>query len=67
MRSDTAFRQANKAAAPLVGLGGGAMALGGVLALLVPRPTAAICLLLGAVAAAALCIAGGIKGIRACR
>lgn len=67
MRSDEAFRVANKAAAPLSGAGGAALVAGGLAAVFLPRPAAPAALLAGALACGALCVAGGVKGIRACR
>lgn len=67
MRSDQAFRVANKVAAPLTAAGGVVFALGGVLTLLLPKSTAGPVLLGSALAAAAICIVGGLRGVRACR
>ena len=67
LRSDEAFRVANKAAAPLTGAGGAVLAAGGLAAVLVPKPVAGIVLFGGAIACAGLCIAGAVKGVRACR
>jgi len=67
MRSDEAFRVANKAAAPLAGAGGVVLAAGGLAAAFVPRSAVGIALFGGVLLFLALCIAGAVRGIRACR
>ncbi len=67
MRSEEAFRVANKAAAPLTGVGGAVMAAGGLAAALVPKFMAGVPLFGGVVVGAGLCIAGAVRGVRACR
>jgi uncharacterized membrane protein len=67
MRSDQAFKVANKVAAPLTAAGGVLLILGGLLTALLPRHTAGPLLLGSALACAAICIAGAVKGVRACR
>jgi uncharacterized membrane protein len=67
MRSDEAFRIANKTAAPLTGAGGVILFAGGLATALVPKSAAGIPLFGGTVIFLALAIAGAIKGIRACR
>jgi uncharacterized membrane protein len=66
-RSDEAFEVANKAAAPLGVAGGLVMVLGGVLALVVPRHAFGVPLFSGVLIGLALCIAGAVVGVRACR
>jgi hypothetical protein len=67
MRSDEAFAVANKAAAPWAGAGGLVMALGGVAAMVVPKYLFGVPLFSGVLVGLALCIAGAIIGIRACK
>jgi hypothetical protein len=67
MRSDEAFRIANKAAAPLAGAGGAVLTAGGLAAALAPRSAVGLALFGGAVIFVALCIAGAVRGTRACR
>jgi uncharacterized membrane protein len=67
MRSDEAFRTANKVAAPLTGAAGVVMAAGGVVATVVPESAVAAPLLAGALGAALLAVIGGIRGARAAR
>jgi uncharacterized membrane protein len=67
MRSDEAFTVANKAAAPFAGAGGVVMALGGVLAMVVPKHLFGVPLFSGVGIGLALCIAGAVVGVRACR
>ena len=67
MRSDEAFRVANKAAAPLTGLGGAILAATGLVTAFVPASVAGVSLLIGVVIFGALCVAGAAMGIRACR
>jgi uncharacterized membrane protein len=67
MRSDQAFKVANKVAAPLTAAGGAVLVLGGVLAALLPNSAAAHVLLISALACAVLCCGGAIKGVRAIR
>jgi len=56
-----------KVAAPLTAAGGVVFTLGGLLTLLLPKSTAGPVLLGSALAAAAICIVGGLRGVRACR
>jgi uncharacterized membrane protein len=67
MRSDDAFRIANKAAAPLTVVAGVVLVAGGLAAAFLPEFAGAITLLAGVVTFGGLCIAGGVKGVRACR
>lgn len=67
MRSDEAFKAANKAAAPLTGLGGAVLAAGGVAVAALPKASAGVPLLGSAVIFAVLCLAGGVRGVRASR
>jgi uncharacterized membrane protein len=67
VRSDEAFRVANKVAAPLSGIGGAVLAVGGVLAGVVPKHLAGIPLFGGVGLFLVLCLLGAAKGIRACR
>lgn len=68
MRSDAAFRTANKVAAPLTGAGGVFFVAGGLTAAILSRPaTAAPALLAGVVVGAVACVVGGIRGVRAAR
>jgi hypothetical protein len=67
MRSDEAFAVANKAGAPFAGAGGVVMALGGLLAMVVPRHLFGLPLFSGVIIGLALCIAGAVVGVRACR
>ena len=67
MRSDEAFRIANKVAAPLTAAGGAVIAVAGVLAPVVPVRYAGFPIFGGALLGIALCVAGGVKGVRACR
>jgi hypothetical protein len=63
MRSDQAFKVANKLAAPLTAAGGVVLALGGLLTALLPKHTAGPALLGGALVTAAICIAGALRGV----
>jgi len=67
MRSDEAFRIANKTAAPLAGAGGAVLIAGGLATALVPKSAAGIPLLGGTVLFLVLIVVGAIKGVRACR
>ena len=67
MRSDEAFGVANEEATPLTGAGGVVLAPGGLGAAFVPESAAGIALFGGVLFFLALCIAGAVKGIRACR
>jgi uncharacterized membrane protein len=67
LRSAEAFAVANKAAAPLTGAGGLVMILGGALTMVVPRHLLGVPLFAGVLAGVALCIAGGVIGVRACK
>ena len=67
MRSDQAFKVANKVAAPLTAAGGAVLAIAGMLVAVLPRSTGGPLLLGGALACAAICIAGAVKGVRACQ
>lgn len=67
MRSDRAFRVANKVAAPLTATGGAVLALGGVLTALLGTSSTGPVVFISALACAALCVAGAVRGVRACR
>lgn len=67
MRSDQAFKVANKVAAPLTAAGGVALALGGVLAAVLGKSSAGPALIACALACAVLCVVGGVLGARASR
>jgi uncharacterized membrane protein len=67
MRSDQAFKVANKVAAPLTAAGGAVLMLGGVLAALLGTSSAGPVLIASALACAVLCCGGAIKGVRAVR
>jgi uncharacterized membrane protein len=67
MRSDEAFRVANKAAAPFTLVAGLLFAFTGVVAALVPLHTATVVLPTGVVIAALLAVIGGVIGVRAAR
>jgi uncharacterized membrane protein len=67
MRSDQAFKVANKVAAPLTAAGGAVLVLGGALAALLGKSSPGPVLLISALACAVLCVVGAIKGIRAIR
>ena len=67
MRSSEAFYTANKAAAPLAVTAGVFLTAGGLAAAILADSEGATALLAGALTCAALAIAGGIIGVRACR
>jgi len=67
MRSDEAFRVANKVAAPLTGLGGAVLTVSGVLAAVLPKSAAGVPLFGGVTLFLVLCAAGAARGIRACK
>jgi len=67
MRSDEAFAVANNATAPLGVAGGGVAALGGVLAMVVPRHLFGVPLFAGVLIGIALCLVGAAIGVRACK
>jgi uncharacterized membrane protein len=67
MRSDQAFKVANKVAAPLTGAGGVVLLLGGVLAALLSESSAGPVLIVCALACGGLCVGGALKGVRAVR
>jgi uncharacterized membrane protein len=67
MRSDEAFRLANKVAAPFSLAGGLLFAVTGVLAAVVPEHTASVVLVTGVATAAVVMIVGGVLGVRAAR
>ena len=67
MRSDEAFAVANKAAAPLGVAGGVVVALGGVLAMVVPKHLFGVWLFSGVLVGLALLLAGAAVGVRACK
>jgi uncharacterized membrane protein len=67
MRSDQAFKVANKVAAPLTAAGGGVLALGGVLAAVLGTSSAWPALITCTLACGVLCVLGGIRGVRAIR
>jgi uncharacterized membrane protein len=67
MRSDEAFRAANKAAAPFTLVAGLLFAVTGVVAAVVPLHTATVVLPTGVVVAGVLAVIGGVIGVRAAR
>jgi hypothetical protein len=67
MRSDEAFLVANKAAAPFAAAGGVAMALGGVVAMVVPKHLFGLPLFGGVILGLALLLVGAAVGVRAVR
>jgi uncharacterized membrane protein len=67
MRSDEAFRTANKVAAPFSLVGGIVIAVIGVLQMIVPVRADVVIVLPGVVVAAVVMVVGGIKGVRAAR
>lgn len=67
MRSDEAFRIANKAAAPFSLVGGLLFVVTGVVSAVVPLHTASAVLLTGVVIAAVVLVVGGVRGVRAAR
>lgn len=67
MRSDQAFKVANKVAAPLTAAGGAVLALGGVLTVALGKSSAGPALIACAVACGVLCVVGGVLGARAAR
>jgi uncharacterized membrane protein len=67
MRSDAAFETANKAAAPLSGAGGAVMAVGGVLAVVMPRHLAGGFIFGGVGVSLLLILLGSAIGVRASR
>jgi uncharacterized membrane protein len=67
MRSDEAFRIANKVAAPFSLAGGVLIAVTGVVETLVPVRAIAAVVLTGVLLAGVLIVVGGIKGVRAAR
>ncbi len=67
MRSDEAFRIANKAAAPFSLVSGLLFVVTGVVTAIVPVRTATAVLLTGVVIAGVVIVIGGIRGVRAAR
>jgi len=67
MRSDEAFRVANKVAAPLAVAGGVVMAAAGILAAVVPLRDVGYPVFGGTLLAVALIVLGATKGVHACR
>jgi uncharacterized membrane protein len=67
MRSDAAFATANKAAAPLAGMGGAIMAVCGVLAAALPKHLAGAFIFGGVGVFLVLCLLGAATGVRASR
>ncbi|MDA8321334.1 MAG: SdpI family protein [Actinomycetota bacterium] len=67
MRSDAAFKAANKAAAPLTGAGGVVFAMCGVVGSLVPQHARGAVVLAGALALGVLAMLGAAVGVRAAR
>jgi SdpI/YfhL protein family len=67
MRSDAAFETANKAAAPLAGAGGAIMAVGGVLAAVMPRHLFGVFVFGGVGLFLLLILLGAAVGVRASR
>lgn len=64
MRSERAFAEANRVAAPWIAAGGSVAVVGGVLALLAPRREALVLMLVALLGMAAFVIIGGIRGSR---
>jgi len=67
MRSDAAFETANKAAAPVAGAGGAVLAVGGVLAAVMPRHLAGAFIFGGVGVFLLLCLLGAATGVKASR
>jgi len=67
MRSDAAFETANKAAAPVTGAGGAMLAVGGVLAAVLPKHLFGVFVFGGVGVFLVLCILGAAVGVRASR
>jgi hypothetical protein len=67
MRSDAAFETANKAAAPLSGAGGAVLAVGGVLAAVMPRHLAGGFIFGGVGVFLLLILLGAAIGVKASR
>jgi hypothetical protein len=67
MRSDAAFEAANKAPAPSAGTGGAVLAVGGVLAAVLPRHLFGACVFGGVGVFLVLCLLGAATGVRAAR
>jgi uncharacterized membrane protein len=67
MRSDEAFRIANKVAAPFTLVAGLLFAVTGVVAAVLPLHTATVVLPTGVVIAAVVAVIGGVMGVRAAR
>ena len=67
MRSDAAFKTANRAAAPLTGAGGVVMAVCGVLGVVFPRHLAGAIIFGGVGVFLVLCLLGAAVGVRAAR
>jgi uncharacterized membrane protein len=67
MRSDEAFRIANKVAAPFSLVGGVLLAVTGVAQIVTPARAAAGVVLTGVIIAAVVIVIGGLKGVRAAR
>jgi uncharacterized membrane protein len=67
MRSDEAFRVANKVAAPLAVAGGVVMAAAGVVAAVIPLRYLGFPVFGGTLLAIALIVLGAMKGVRACK
>jgi hypothetical protein len=67
MRSDAAFETANQAAAPLAGAGGAVLAVGGVLAAVLPRHLFGAFVFGGVGVFLVCCLLGAVAGVRASR
>jgi SdpI/YfhL protein family len=67
MRSEDAFRIANKAAAPFTAAGGVFFMAGGVATAILRPATAGPALLAAVLAGAVACVTGGVLGVRAIR
>jgi uncharacterized membrane protein len=67
MRSDEAFRIANKTAAPFSLAAGLLFIVGGAVTAVAPHDTASAVLPAGVVIAAIVAVVGGVKGVRAAR
>jgi protein-S-isoprenylcysteine O-methyltransferase Ste14 len=67
MRSDAAFEVANKAAAPWAAAGGAILAIGGVLAAVLPKDLLGIFIFGGVGVFLVLCLIGAATGVKASR
>ena len=67
MRSDAAFKTANKAAAPLTGSGGTVLAVCGILAAILPKHLFGAFVFGGVGIFLVFCLLGAVTGVRASR